>query len=761
MRGFEKRFRTLSKILARRSQGRLRRIIIFVSTFSALLLLLAPTSSAPTGSLKEGYPSPVKIKATRDFEYVNAAATEKRIQEAVESVKPIYTVENDVTEAAINRLRKDMSVLRGSKSRLSANKNLNVADEIRSIKNNISIDLSDAIIRALLGQLDIGAIESYTGELMREIMRAGVVEDANRFLDEGVKSIVVINSRMGSEREVDVGELYSIRRSAEDVERVSRRLFPLLDRDSIFTVKILSQKYLEPNLRYNEELVERRIEEAKKNTPPVIVRVRNGRVIVRDGDIVTKEHLAMIEALRKTEAKTRIFSIIGVGAMVGAAMLIAFAYLYRYHPKMVNDKYLILISLLMVVAMGISRYSGEHLLLSKHLMPTAISAMLIAILLDVRVAMMIAVSLSIMIGIATSEGLTFGLSFILESLIVGFVGAYSARNIRHRTDIVRAGIKVMAGSIVAISATTLISNNSIDQVASNIPWAVGNGVMTIVLVTGLLPVLESTFRILTDAKLVELSDLSHPLLKRLKIEAQSTFYHTLGVANLAETAAEAVGANPILTRVGAYFHDIGKVLRPTYFVENQKGLPNPHDRLTPSMSVLILQSHVKDGIELARKHNLHQEIIDFIPQHHGTSLIKYFYYRAKEIAERTGEEVDERLYRYQGPKPQTKEAGIVMLADSVEAISRTLTDPTPMRIRNVVRRAVDDNFIEGELDECNLTLRDLHQITESFVLVLMGIFHARIEYPSGERGDRMKLQEPYERSDQEQLAESKDRLLQA
>jgi putative nucleotidyltransferase with HDIG domain len=266
---------------------------------------------------------------------------------------------------------------------------------------------------------------------------------------------------------------------------------------------------------------------------------------------------------------------------------------------------------------------------------------------------------------------------------------------------------------------------------ADIPIAFGGGIANIIIVSAVMPLLESVFKLTTDMRLLELSDQNHPLLRQLMLKAPGTYHHSLLVGNLAEEAAEAAGANPLLVRVGAYFHDVGKIVKPEYFIENQ-GKENRHDRLSPSMSALILISHVKEGVEMARNHKLPPEIIDLICQHPGTSLLRFFYEKAKK----QGGDAREEVYRYPGPSPQTREAGIMMLADMVEAASRSLSDTSPARLAGLVERVVQTAFADGQLDSCAITLRDLSRIQESFLRVLAGIYHHRVIYPTDEKSER-------------------------
>jgi len=261
------------------------------------------------------------------------------------------------------------------------------------------------------------------------------------------------------------------------------------------------------------------------------------------------------------------------------------------------------------------------------------------------------------------------------------------------------------------------------------PCAVVGGILVSVVVTIAIPPMEHLFQSLTDIKLLELSNMNLPVLKDLAVLAPGTYHHSVVVGTLAEKAAEAIGVNALFARVSAYYHDIGKLQQPQYFVENQKDGHNPHDDLSPNMSALILVSHVKDGVAYAKEHGLPRPLVDAIPEHHGTRLIRFFHEKAKQLAIEDGREVDESEFRYPGPKPRSKETAVLMLADSVEAISRTLSDTSPANLRLMIERAIQDVLDDDQLDECSLTLGDLSKISEAFLSVLAGMHHQRVEYP--------------------------------
>ena len=344
-------------------------------------------------------------------------------------------------------------------------------------------------------------------------------------------------------------------------------------------------------------------------------------------------------------------------------------------------------------------------------------------------------------------------SLLVISLISGFTAVYLTLQVRRRGQLIRAGVGVGVAIWLSSLSFGMIGpinlfppmDNDWGMIGLQSALALGNGIVTAMIVGGALPMLEHLFQITTDVSWLELSDLNHPLLRRMTIEAPGTYHHSLVVANLAEAAAEKIGANPTLCRVCAYFHDVGKLVKPEYFTENMNFERNPHDDLAPTMSALIIIAHVKEGVDLALKHGLNKQIIDVIQQHHGTSLVYYFYQRALQqqedaraggkimnIREEDIPEVQEESFRYPGPKPQTKESAIVSLADIVESASRSVEKPTPQRIEQLVNELIEERIADGQLDECDLTLGELRVIAERFRFTLMTMLHTRIAYPKQE-----------------------------
>jgi cyclic-di-AMP phosphodiesterase PgpH len=428
---------------------------------------------------------------------------------------------------------------------------------------------------------------------------------------------------------------------------------------------------------------------------------------------------------------------IGAGWSNAAAMFLftaALAGLFIFYfkhdqPHMLHDDEAVaLLGVLMVGGVGlIELWTGaaaRFSWLAPHGVPLAAAPILTSILLSPRLAVIVTMALALILGMIQG----FSLEAALIASFGGLAGVARSLFVSARRDLTRAGLWAAAGHAVAVMIPALLQHWQWRQTGHALLWAGVSGAAAGLLALSLLSPLENFFSRLSNIKLLELSDVNHPLLKRMSLEAPGTYHHSLIMASLAEAAAQAIGAKGLLCRVGAYFHDIGKMVKPEYFVENQGALGNPHDPLPANMSRLVIQSHVKDGLALARQHNLDRAVAEFIPMHHGTSRIEYFYRRAIE-QNAGGEEVGEEEYRYPGPRPHSKETAIVMLADSIEASARALEEPTHQRLRDLVQKVVSTKLADGQFDEVPLTLSDLHKISESFVNTLTGVYHSRVRYP--------------------------------
>jgi putative nucleotidyltransferase with HDIG domain len=425
-----------------------------------------------------------------------------------------------------------------------------------------------------------------------------------------------------------------------------------------------------------------------------------------------------------------------VCALVGLLAFLVFFFVtyFRYDlPQFVHDDEAVFLTGLCLVLGVIFIEIGLAVpSFPMYAVPVGAIAVVVTLLLHIRLAFLINVVLAIVAGVLSK----FSFDTMMVMFFSGTAAMLASQTVRHRGDISRAGFHVMWVTAVTIWGLGLFNGWSFKMIWLQMQWAAPlNGLLCAVIPLGLLPILESFFSRVTPITLLEVGDFNRPLLRRLMVEAPGTYHHTLLVAAMAEQAAEAIGANSLLCRVGMYYHDIGKLVHPEYFIENQsmrrtaKDKPEMHDKLNPSISSMVIMSHVKEGVALARSHKVPEEVLRFIPEHHGTSLIKYFYMRALEQADDDETKPPAEIYRYPGPKPHSKETVIGMLADSAEAASRSLEEPTYERLLNLVEKVVNSKFMDGQFDNAPVTLADLRKIINSFAHSLSAIYHVRIEYP--------------------------------
>ncbi|NLJ99724.1 MAG: HDIG domain-containing protein [Clostridia bacterium] len=639
-----------------------------------------------------------QIKAPQGTVYVSEVLTEKERRQAANRVDPIFKIDQLVVqeiEQGIGGYFEEISKIKNDEEMTDEEKDV-------QLKEKTGLDLDLATL-AVVRETDLASLNSYENELkkiVRDNMRKGIQQEA---IDSTLQSILMsINS-------ADI---------QEDIK-------PLLQ-------IIIKDIKLRPNLVPDIEGTEQRKAEAIEKVEPVQVTIRQGEKILGDGEVVTEEKIEALQHLGILRTHFMFFSVIGLAGLVLASYLLIFLYLYRYNREIIyNEKKFILLGLLIIVGLLLDKGivsinlggNSEISSIVGFMVPTAAVSMLIAVLLDRRLALFVTAILSVFVGVLLGSQLQYS----IVSFIGGTAGVYSVSKISERTDLTRASVYIVMANIIAILSVILINTNSMRVISFGVVIGIINGVLSSVLTIGALPFLENAFEITTNVKLLELSNPNQPLLKRLLLEAPGTYHHSVMVANLAEGAADAIGADPLLARVGAYYHDIGKLKRPYFFIENQLASKNPHDKLSPNLSTLIIIAHVKDGIELAKEHNLPQPVMEMIDQHHGTGLVAYFYHKALESE--YGETTNEIDYRYPGPKPKTKEAAIVMLADSVEATVRSLQFTGHGRLEACVRKMIKDRLEDGQLEESELTFKELEDITQVFVRVLNGIFHSRIEYP--------------------------------
>ncbi len=606
--------------------------------------------------------------------------------------------------------------------------------------------LSEETLTSLIGILS-NAPPSYVQDFrttslqaLDALYRTGIIASKEEILNSVTQQV-----RIG-ERTLSIDALYG-------VELLKKGAMPSLlktygtiaTRDVEKAVYQLLRLFIVPNLTIDAEETHRLRAKARRSIASIKRIYAQDDVIIEKGALVTQEHVDALNALadqlaeqEREEPVSRYLQTISA-TLLAAFFTLVFGYYLATREKEIYQLpgQLLLLAIFTVATAALASYIRTNEL-DTYLVPTPLAAMLTTILINPQVGLVLSFVLAFFIGSIFSD-----FYIALTCALTSAIAVYTVLHVRHRNQFFRSMIFLPISYILLIAATDLLRFVAPEQIYQHILPGIAIGVVAPILTMGLLPVFETLFHITTDITLLELSDLNRPLLRNLAIRAPGTYTHSLIMANLSESAAEAIGANPLLVRVGCYYHDIGKMEKSEYFSENQglQGGRNPHDHLTPTMSTLVLTSHVKDGLELAEKNGLPKAICDLIPQHHGTTVVEYFYNRAIELG---GESVREDDFRYDGPKPQTKEAGILMLADSVESAARTLNERTPNRVRQLVRNIIQQKFTAGELDECDLTLQDLNKIEEGFIPILMGTLHGRVQYPwqKKERKARKNLANP-------------------
>jgi len=690
------------------------------------------------------------IKASYEFLIENKELTEKNRQEAVKSVLSVYDFDPTGADIA-SRIKeaftagKEYENLPVPDEKVSKGQSTSTDSFKMHFFNILDIPPDEKTFNTLMETGFPTEIEETIISLVTQALRNGIVSNKMMLMSHSKKGIILHNIHTGKEiKTTDLNQFYNLKTAKDFIKSRSEALNKSMGSGTLARVSLkLAMALIKPNLTLNIRETESRKDLARKSVKPFYFKVKKGEMLVREGERITPEHLLKLSEQNKLfKRKEMIGRVPAMAILIGfliSAMYIVGLMRGRLSRVGVKDILFFAITLLTIfflilasnfifeeTARGFNHVTSRALLFA---IPVASGAMLVAIFHGIGVAASFSLIVSVLASLVVGGRVEYFIYFFISSLVAG----YGVRHCRDRGVFIKTGLKVSVSNIIlALSIQALYGSlYSIEALIACASAFIG-GILVGVIATGILPLIEMSFGYTSDIKLLELANLDEPLLRKLMVQCPGTHHHSVIVSNMVETTAEAVDANPLLAKVAAYYHDVGKMGKPLYFIENQMGRENRHEKLAPSMSSLILISHVKDGVELAKEQKLGSEIIDIIRQHHGTSLISFFYEKAKEQSGKKGVRsfnVEEKDFRYPGPKPQTKEAGLVMLADVVEAASRTLADPTVARIQGMVQKIINKVFSDGQLDECELTLKDLNEIAKSFNKILSGIFHYRIEYP--------------------------------
>lgn len=652
------------------------------------LILTVPFFSGRT-TLFPGMVSKYDILAPHRVVYTSRLLTEAEQARAEAAVVPVYIVDADIARQQVARVHQILSYITSVRQDARAS----VEEKARWISKIPDLVLPATVISNVL-TLDGTKWERVSAEtvsLLDRLMREGIRED-----------------RL-SETRAKIPQLVSYALSTPEAE----------------IVVAITQSLLKPNSFLDEEQTAAMRRQARDAVQPVRIVIERGQAVLRAGDIVTPLHLEQLAALglqpTEPEWHSTISKLLFVAALVSTLAL----YLWQAQRELLHDRRRLLLLGLMILSTGVAAKLTipGHVLLP-YFFPMAAVAMLVSVLLDTQLAIIVTVIMSLFVGFISGGSLDFTVYALLGSVFA----ALMVSRLEHLGTFAWAALVIaVVNTIVAVSFR--LFGQSYDWVAllQLTGASFANGVISASLTFATFFWIGSIFGITTPLQLLDLMRPTHPLARRLLLEAPGTYHHSLIVGNLGERAAEVVGADPLLVRAAALHHDIGKVLRPYFFIENQVSGENYHQQLDAKTSAQIIIGHVKDSIELARKHHFPQEVLDIIAQHHGTTSVGFGYFYQQALQE--GEELDEAQFRYPGPRPRSKEAAIVMLADGVEAAVRAAAPASPSEIERIVRKIINDRLVSGELDECALTLRDLDKIRSAFIEVLQGVFHPRIQYP--------------------------------
>jgi len=724
-------------------------------TVAALTIALLPRAGSRLPEWEPGQVATYDVQIPNDLSVPDPAATEAMRKTAREKVLPVYDYEPrtqaELADSITTLFRKCRELTEDEDPATALGEAADLVVEAPMIKVLRSSNCSEELEQALL-------------DVVLSLYDDRVVDD-ERALERRAskKGLVLRNLESGMEKTLGPGDLPAVIDIRSELEGAIRAR--LLEQDTVHrawlrpAIQFLNAN-IQPNLVFSRAETAARIHKAEESVSPRSQVFRRGEILIRRGDRVTFAQARVLQYVNRQRMDVSTYTNrLGIAGLI--ILIISGWWQVFAHTSSLEDRSrLSIIFILLTIFTGLNRLglfiggavassAGASLLSDSGIylwaLPHAAGAITVNLLLGLNPALLFALTMSLI------SGIMLGGSYpaVIFALAGGLVGVLASQQFKERSAFSRIGLHVGLINALTIIILGLWSGWAANwqKVGMEVFSGFLGGTIAVGLASLLLPILENIFGITTDIRLLELSNQNLPLLKRLSLEAPGTYQHSLAVGNLAEAGASAIGANTLLLRVCAYYHDVGKLLKPQYFVENQRG-KNPHDALSPSMSALVIQSHVKEGLELAGQAGLPLPIRQGIATHHGTKLIRYFYDKARKANKPEMGEIRESDYRYPGPKPHTKELGILLLADAIEAAARTIDSPTPGKIQALVQRIVSDAMNDGQLADSDLTFAEIDKVASSFMWVLMNMYHHRIEYPgfnfNEERENEPSTEDPQE-----------------
>ncbi|MFT9848656.1 HD family phosphohydrolase [Aneurinibacillus sp. REN35] len=628
-------------------------------------------------------------------------ATEQARTKAVSEVQPVYSRNDTITTHQV----KLVSFIYKKAGELAARQDLTPEARLKELKDNVPFPLSQETLQAILTMPvpTLNAATQETNKVVTSVMQKGIDEAvaSNRdFIQQRVNQQIVL----------------------VDLDSKSRKV-----------VREVAIASIVPNLTVDEEATNALKDTVRRSVKPIMI--YKGEVLVEKDQYISEEVYRKLDAAGLLERNASKLPFLGLALFIFLFIVFLRMYLVQAHRKIYgSNTHILMLSLIIFLNILVMKMMSAGKTIDffspGYGVPVALGSMLIAILLDTQLAVICSVLFAFVAGIVFNfeSLLPVDFRYVLYGFLSGVAGAYSLGKATKRSRILQAGFGVSLLNVLIISALYLLvsSTGNWRDLLNEYVFGAISGLLAAVLTIGFLPLFEGMFGILSPMRLIELSNPNQPLLRRMLMETPGTYHHSMMVASLSEAACEAVGADGLLARVGAYYHDVGKMKRPHFFIENQINRDNPHDTLAPALSKRIILAHVEDGVRMLEENGLPKQIIDFAQQHHGTTLLKYFYYKAEKASDTP---IPEAEYRYPGPKAQTRETAIVGICDSAEAAVRSMSNPTPEKIEQLVRRIIADRLEDGQFNECDLTMQELESVARTICETLQGFFHNRIEYP--------------------------------
>ncbi len=658
----------------------------------------------------------------------NKTATEERRQEAINAIGPVYE-KKDYSQNQVGKVNDIFELVRQVAAEYEAEQEA-LEEQLEEGEELPEQPSEEEVLEEQLAYihetLSIGTSNELSDETITTLLKSS--DSQLQIAQEATSNAVFDIMR----EQISIRDLNDAKEEVNDKIVISTVSHDLLD-----AMVEIAKFAIIPNYIYEAESTERLRQEAAESIEPVMI--REGQLLVKEGEIVNHETYEQLRLVGLLEDTNNVYPYVGLAILILLLITVIGYHISETKTSLwVNNSHFLMFTLIfiltVVIAKVVSLLDGIGITGLGYAVPISVGAMLLALLLDKRIAVFMsfifAIIGSVFYNLDSAGPFNFNYGFYLFFSSVS--AAYFLGESNRVSRILRAGLYVSGINILAVLAHLFMKAvpTSWIELGSHVGFAFLSGFTAAVLTLGLLPFLEAGFGILSTTKLIELSNPNHPLLRKILTEAPGTYHHSVVVGNLAESASETIGENGLLARVAAYYHDLGKTKRPHFFIENQMRMDNPHDKISPQLSTTIITAHPYDGADLLRQYKMPKEIIDIAEQHHGTSLLKFFYHKANQESETA---LPESQFRYPGPKSKTKVAAIVQIADSVEAAVRSIQKPTPDKIENLVRKIIKDKLEDGQFDESDLTLKELDQVAISICETLKGTFHQRIEYPEDDK----------------------------